>query len=107
MAVTGVQMQTGVAAQAAEDITNICRNIPDMVRGVNEGLDEMGYGAEGTMVEKLKEFGKDVYQAALDLGSCFVDLGTHIGDFIKNMVTHNDTALEEMRAKIESRSGGR
>ena len=97
----GAKLTTQSIREITEDIKNAYSNVTDIMKEFNNTMDEISGNAEGGIVDKIADTGRDLYDGLISLAECFVDLGIKIGDYLKMMLTHDSEMADRLRERIE------
>lgn len=98
---SGAKLTTQAIREITEDIKNASSDVTDIMKEFNKTMDEISGNAEGGIVDKIADTGRDLYDGVISLSGCFVDLGIKIGTYLKMMLTHDSEMADRLRERIE------
>lgn len=98
---SGAKLTTQAIRDITDDIKQASEDVTNIMKEFNNTMTEISGNAEGGIVEKIADTGRDLYDGVMSLCGCFVDLGIKIGDYLKLMLTHDSELANRLRERVE------
>lgn len=97
----GVTLTTSAIREITGNLKTISEEIEDTTKNFNNTMKTLTGQAEGGLIEQTTTAAEQLYDGVIKLSKCFLDLGIHIGDYLKMMLTHDSEQAQRLREQIE------
>lgn len=102
--INGVSMTTKEVKGIVSDLKAISEDTTVIMGDFRNCMNELTGTSEGGIIDQTADAAVQVYNAFESLCCCFLDLGIHIGEFLKMVLTKDGDAAASMKESIQKKA---
>lgn len=97
----GVKLTTSEVRAITEDIKSVSGDIDIIMKDFQSTMTTLTGQSEGGLINQTVTAAERLFDGAMELCRCFVDLGIKIGDYLNVMLSGDQDLAMQLREQIE------